>query len=294
MIEMSPLARLLTYVFLVSVMASIGLQVTGRQVLDALRNVGLMGRALVANLVLMPILGLVLVWLFSLPSDIAAGVLILAAAPGAPFALQFTSKAKAAMAFAAALVFVLTAVALAITPPLAGVLLRGETPLALPAGRVAGQAAIYLLLPLLAGFALHHWAAGLAGMLRRPITLCATLSFPAVILLTMGVKSAATRAIGGRALAAMLLLVLGGMVIGWLLGGPETATRRVLATSTGMRNVMVALLIAFTSFPGSDVDLAVLAFSAVMVPPNLIFTIYHGILDRRRARAPGVAARSRT
>lgn len=290
MIEMSPLARLLTYVFLVSVMASIGLQVTGRQVVDALRNVGLMGRALVANLVLVPILGLVLVWLFSLPSDIAAGLLILAAAPGAPLALQFTGKVKDAMAFAAALVFVLTGVALAITPPLAGVLLGAQTRLALPAGRVAGQAAIYLLLPLLAGFALQRWAAGLAGVLRRPVALCATLSFPAVIVLTMGVKSAATRAIGGRALAAMLLLVLGGMVIGWFLGGPETATRRVLATSTGMRNAMVALLIALTSFPDSDVDLAVLAFSAVMVPPNLIFTVYHNVRARRRAAAPGVAA----
>ena len=48
-----------------------------------------------------------------------------------------------------------------------------------------------------------------------------------------------------------------------------------------MRNAMVALLIARTSFPDSDVDLAVLAFSSLMVPPNLIFTIYQG----RRARA---------
>ena len=94
MIELSPLARLLTYVFLVSVMLSVGLEVTGRQVLDALRNVRLMGRALLANLVLVPILGLVLVRLIPMAPDVAAGVLILAAAPGAPFAVQFTSKVR--------------------------------------------------------------------------------------------------------------------------------------------------------------------------------------------------------
>ena len=67
-------------------MLSIGLEVTGRQVVRALADVTLMGRALAANLICVPLLGLVLVWLFPMPPDAAAGVLILAAAPGAPFA----------------------------------------------------------------------------------------------------------------------------------------------------------------------------------------------------------------
>lgn len=281
--ELSPLAWLLTYVFLVSAMLSIGLEVTGRQVLGTLGNARLMGRALVANLVVMPALGLALVRLFPMSPDVAAGLLILAAAPGAPFAVQFTGKAKGAVAFAAALLLVLTLVALVVTPPLSGFLLGAETPLRLPAGRLVRAALLYLVLPLLAGFALQRWAGSLAGTLRKPVALCAALSFPAVILLTMSVKSAATRAIGLPAVLALLLLVVGGMLLGWLLGGPDTATRRVLATGTGMRNAVVALLIARTSFPGSDVDLAVLAFSALMVPPNLVFTIYQGWRARTRA-----------
>jgi hypothetical protein len=47
--------------------------------------------------------------------------------------------------------------------------------------------------------------------------------------------------------------------------------------------VMVALLIAVTSFPNSDVDLAVLAFSALMVPPNLVFTMYRNRKAKRLA-----------
>jgi predicted Na+-dependent transporter len=57
MIEM----RACTYLFLVSRMLSIGLEVTGRQMLDSLRNTSLVGRALLANLVLVPLLGLFLV-----------------------------------------------------------------------------------------------------------------------------------------------------------------------------------------------------------------------------------------
>jgi hypothetical protein len=42
--------------------------------------------------------------------------------------------------------------------------------------------------------------------------------------------------------------------------------------------------VALTSFPGSHVDLVVLAFSALMIPPNLIFTIYQNRRDRARRR----------
>jgi hypothetical protein len=72
MIELSPLARFLTYLFLVTVMLSVGLQVTGGQLLGALKNARLLGRALVANLIVVPILGPVLVRLFPMPPDIAA------------------------------------------------------------------------------------------------------------------------------------------------------------------------------------------------------------------------------
>lgn len=287
MIEMSPLAWAFTYLFFVTMMLSIGLEVTGRQVVAALRDVSLMGRALLANLVLVPLLGLLLVRLLPLSADVAAGLLILAAAPGAPFAVQFTSKAKDAVAFAAALLFLLTLVALVVTPPLAGLLLQVDAPLRLPVWRVVGAFALYVLLPLLAGFALHRWAGGLAAAIRRPVALCAAVSFLAFIVLTFAVKSAATRTVGVPALVAMLGLVLGGMLIGWLLGGPATGIRHALATSTGMRNVMVALLIALNSFPDSDVDLAVIAFSALMVPPNLVFTIYQ---NRRARRQAGAAA----
>jgi BASS family bile acid:Na+ symporter len=282
MIEIGAPASVLTYLFLFTMMLSIGLELTGRQVVRALADVPLMGRALAANLICVPLLGLVLVRLFPMPADAAAGILILAAAPGAPFAVQFTSKAKDAAAFAAALLLVLTAIALFLTPPLAGVLLRADTPLALPVGRVATAVVLYLIAPLVLGFALQRWVPGVAAALLRPATWCAAVSFPAVIVLTMAMKSAATRTLGAPALIALLLLVLGGMLIGWLLGGPETGTRRVLATSTGMRNVAVALLVALTSFPNADVEVAVLAFSALMVPPNLVFTIYQNRRARRR------------
>jgi BASS family bile acid:Na+ symporter len=283
MIDLSPLVRFLGYLFLCSMMLSIGLEVAWRQLLDAFRDWSLLGRALVANLVLVPLLGLVLARLFPMSPDIAAGMLILAAAPGAPFAVHFTSKAKDSVAFAAALLFVLTVVALVATPSVAGLLIHADTPLTLPVWRVVRGAILFLVLPLFGGFALQYWSGTLARTLRKTATVCAAVCFPAVTVLTIEMKSAATRTIGVSALAALFLLVVGAMFLGWLMGGPDTGTRRVLAASTGMRNVMVSLLIAVTSFPNSAVDLAVLAFSALMVPPNLVFTIYQNRKVKRLA-----------
>ena len=51
----------------------------------------------------------------------------------------------------------------------------------------------------------------------------------------------------------MFLLLLLSMLIGWLIGGPDRESRRVLATSTGMRSVIVVLYVARYCFPGTNV-----------------------------------------
>jgi BASS family bile acid:Na+ symporter len=82
----------------------------------------------------------------------------------------------------------------------------------------------------------------------------------------------------------MLILILVSMLIGWVLGGPDKNDRRVLATGTSMRNAAICLLIAQKSFPDTGVDVVVIAFSALMVPPNMLFTLYEIIKNKRYAQ----------
>lgn len=83
----------------------------------------------------------------------------------------------------------------------------------------------------------------------------------------------------------MVLLVLGSMVIGWPLGGPRREYRRILATGTSMRNVGLCGVIAIKSFPHTRVDIALVAFSALMVTPNSLLLVY----ESYRARHSKVA-----
>jgi predicted Na+-dependent transporter len=84
--------------FVALVMLSIGLRVSGGQLLDTLRNRPLFIRTLLANCVLIPGIGVLLVKLFPLTPDASVGILLLAAIPGTPIALQFTRMAKPAIA----------------------------------------------------------------------------------------------------------------------------------------------------------------------------------------------------
>src|SRR3974377_863688 len=102
--------------FVALVMLSIGLRVTGGELLGVLHDPALFVRTLVANCILIPCIGFLLVRIFPLTPDVSVGILLLAAIPGTPIALQFTRMAKPRLAFAAVMTFALSVVSIAITP----------------------------------------------------------------------------------------------------------------------------------------------------------------------------------
>ena len=87
----------------------------------------------------------------------------------------------------------------------------------------------------------------------------------------------------------MFLLLVLSMMIGWLIGGPDRESRKVLATSTGMRSVIVVLYVARYCFPGTDVYMVPIVYLSLMVPANLVFHLafsgWDALASRRRQSA---------
>ncbi len=119
------------------------------------------------------------------------------------------------------------------------------------------------------------------------MALIGTISFVVAVGLLLSRRSEAMKALTGAELLAMLGLILGGMVLGWLLGGPQAHTRNVLATGTSMRNAALCLMIALSSFAETKAVVAVVAFSGLMIFPNMLFTVYEVIRGRRQERVAG-------
>jgi BASS family bile acid:Na+ symporter len=221
-----------------------------------------------------------------MPPAVETGFLLLAAAPGAVFAINFTRTMRDSVPTAAALLFLLIFLSIAFTPLLLPLVLGMDRPVTLPYQEHFRALLVYLVCPLLVGFALNRWYPDLARVLRKPVSTCAGIFFAAGVVLVFSVRSTAMRLIGTSAILAMLLLILSSMVIGWIVGGAQRGTRRIMAVNTSMRNVALCLTIAASSFSDSRVTVAVVAFSALMLPPNFFFTIYH---SRKSKKADLVA-----
>ena len=258
--------------FVAVVMFSIGLRTSGGELVNIVRDRALLTRTLVANCVLIPAIGFLLVRVFPLTPEARIGIFLLAAIPGTPIALQFTRMAKTRLAFAAAITFVLSLASLAMTPlaieAMPEIVQRNERPVLL----LISSIALYIALPLCAGVWAARYAPKIAPRLELPLGLLATVVFLFLMWETRLVRRQALHAILGHGtVLAMVLLLLLSMLIGWLIGGRDREIRRVLATSTGMRSVIVVLYISRYCFPGTNVYMIPIVYLSLMVPTNLLF-----------------------
>lgn len=275
--------------FVAVVMFSIGLRVTGGQLLGMLHNRALFVRALIANCVLIPALGFVLVHVFPLTPDASVGILLLAAIPGTPIALQFTRKAKSRLAFAATMTFGLSLVSVVIAPLMIEVMPQIVERSQRPILQLLGDIALYIGLPLYAGLWAARRAPGFAPRLVTPLNILATVTFLFLMWETRLVRKEAFAAIkGGGAVWAMVILLVVSMMIGWFIGGPDPDSRRVVATTTGMRSVIVVLYVARSCFPGTRVFMVPIVYLSLMVPTNLVFTTLYGLWRKRHPAASTV------
>jgi BASS family bile acid:Na+ symporter len=281
------LAKVLAAVFLAAMMLAIGLEVTARAIADELRDRSYIIRALVANLVVVPVVGITLALAVPMPGDVRAGVVLLAFAPGAPFAIQFTSRARGRVALAAGLLFLLAATSLVVTPLAAWLMFPVElvgTPLRVPVLRLVFWLVVLAAAPLAVGL-LATRVLGRAGpKLASALHAVSMLAFVSLMIHTTALRSEAMRAVSGGGVAALALLLLAGMAMGWLMGGPDIETREILVTGTSMRNVAICLAIASLSLPESTVGVVAVAYAGLMIPANMLFTLAVRLTLRRRAK----------
>jgi BASS family bile acid:Na+ symporter len=279
---------LLLNLFVVVVMFSIGLRVSGGELLDILRDRPLFVRTLLANCFLIPAIGFLLVRIFPLTPDASVGILLLAAIPGTPIALQFTRQAKTRLAFAAAMTFVLSLVSIAMTPLAVELMPQAGQSNQRPILVLIASIVLYIALPLCAGLWAARHAPKIAPRLVLPLGILATVDFLFLMWETRLVRREAFNTIRGHGtVLAMLLLLLLSMLIGWLIGGPDSESRRVLATSTGMRSVIVVLYVARYCFPGTNVYMIPIVYLSLMVPTNLLFHLAFTGWHKLRPTAEG-------
>jgi len=277
-------------VAIVALMFLAGLRATAGSILAALRNTSLIARAVIVNVIVMPLLAVAIVRAFSLAQPIAIGVVLMALAPGVPFLTRSAGTQKGGnQPFAITLSLVLPAISVVTLPLWVGILAPAIVGLHMPVGRSVATILAAQLLPLLAGIAIGRRSERLRTALVGPVAIVSVVALVAVaaLIAAPGVKALASL-FGTRGLSAILLLEVLGLAIGWWLGGPGSDTRHTLAIATVLRNVGLAAALAATVFPDTGVIAAVMAFLIIQL---LVSTIAGAFFSRGSAAALPPAAR---
>lgn len=228
-----------------TVMFGIGLGIPPRELAWAWRRPGLMLRALLVVLVLVPAVAWAVCLALDLPRAVAVGIMLMAIAPGAPLALQRSLGAGAHHAFAPGLqisVAVLAVVSMPLSVAVVNHVYGTHGSLSPP--QLMRQVMIVQLLPLGCGVAtgrlLPHAGAWLRPRLERLGKLLLVLL---VVYVAFAFREDLARAGTGMVLA-MAMTTAGALGLGHALGGPESGTRTAVAIVSAARNPGLALLTA--------------------------------------------------
>jgi BASS family bile acid:Na+ symporter len=258
------LINLLCAVTLFEMMVSIGLGVTFADVIGVARNGRLIGMAALASYVCVPAAAVGLVLLFHADALVAAGFLIAAVCPGAPYGPPFTGMAKGNVARAVGLMTVLAGSSALVAPLLLHFLLpltSGDEEVQVNAVKMVSTLLIAQFLPLCIGLGIRQWRPALADRLKKPANLLSSALNLVTVGLILIVQWELLMGIPLRGYLGMLALVLAGMAAGWLLGGPGSENRTAMTMATSVRNVGVSLVIATGSFAGTKAVTAATAFA---------------------------------
>lgn len=261
--SLDKLISLLVTVTLIEMMIAIGLGVTLAEMISVVRNRRLLAQAALANYVCVPIAAVGLLLLFRAQPMVAAGFLIAAVCPGAPYGPPFTALAKGNVAASVGMMVALAGSSAVLAPLLLGVLLpwMGGESLRVDAGKMVVTLLVTQLLPLCVGVAIRQWRSDFAAALLKPASRLSAVLNLSVIGLILAVQFQSLTAIRPVGFLGMLALVLAALVAGWVLGLPGSGNRKAMAITTSVRNVGVGLVIATSSFPGTPAVTATLAFA---------------------------------
>ena len=278
------LVHLIVLVLLVALMFGAGLKTDRHDVVKVLKNGSLIARALLANVVLVPVYGVVLVQLFHLNAFVATGILLMAIAPGVPFVVQSgAGKDAGSLSLAETLAVLLPTIAVVTVPISAFIVMPLESQAPIHLGPTLVTLVLFQLLPMAIGAYVHERDQALADRLERPVQIVFLLAaVTLLILIGPSIGKAIGVIYGSNGIEAAIIMAVVSMATGWYLGGPERDFRHTLAVGTTLRNVGVALAVAKENYSDQGVEAAVICYLVVQF---VIVQIFHTVMVQRRRRS---------
>jgi bile acid:Na+ symporter, BASS family len=255
--------NLVLVVFIVSTMLDAGLGTRVVDLASVLRRASLLALVLIANLVIVPLLGLGVAWVFGLGTAATIALVLVASSPGAPFGAKVAMIQRGDVLAGSTLQVLLAAIG-SVTFPLTANLLIGVAAvgeeLALPVGDLVRSVAILQLVPFALGLAVRHWSPDTAARWAPPTQRLSSLSFVAVLVLGLGSSwEQIVSLLGSRTLVAAGAFTVLAALTGTLLSSGSLVRRTTMGGLAPLRNAGPAFAAVAIAFDGDPEILAALS-----------------------------------
>jgi BASS family bile acid:Na+ symporter len=266
-----------------------------------LHNRRLLTLSLFANFIIVPLIAITLIFLIPMNPQLAAGLLLVSIAAGAPSTAKVAQITRGNVAQAVSLTIIMTIITIVLMPFLIPFILEGAQTDPL---YVMGNLVVMILIPIIIGIIIKNRSEPLAARLEVVVDYVSDISI-AVIFLTLGIiflsQLGEVVSTGSGALAVFVAIVftLASIGITYLIGHFDKDSRRNLALGAGFRNITAVLVVIFASFTNLKKDARVAVFSSftniqndallmvlmVTVFSIIIVSILVGIIYRKRRKA---------
>ena len=247
----NPLILNLVTITIFTLMLTIGVNLSFEKLLSLCRRPFLLLRALLAVVVLVPLVVIVLLRLFDLPSGVATGLALLAAAPGAPLTTKRSQMAGGKFPHSASLQLILALLAVIITPITLAIfyaLFDLETQRVLVSvSQVFQQVVRVQFLPIILGLLIQKFSPKITSVIGKPLIVIGNILFLLLLILLSVPGFRLIRQIGILPLVVIVIMVVISLAIGHLLGGSEVDKRSALAIACIARNIGLAMYITVFS-----------------------------------------------
>jgi len=233
-------------VFIAGALFTAGLEVTFEQVLTPLKNAPLVARALIANVVLAPLIVYVMSLVFPLERPFMIGLLLYGFASGAPYTPRLVSVARGDVAGSIGSTMLLTVLTIIYMPLVLPFLIPGTE---IGTWEIAKPLLLQMFVPLVIGLGVRRASDRLAGTLLRPANMIVNLS--AIVFIVLAVvlhRDALIDTAGTGTISSAVALTLLTFALGFALGPAGARGRVTLGLVTAARNIGAAVTIAAANF----------------------------------------------
>jgi BASS family bile acid:Na+ symporter len=250
-------------VFVIGSMASMGLSLKIKQIIEPLKNIRLVVLALVVNFVLVPIVAYLITLLLPLDESLEIGLILLATAAGAPFLPKLAEVAKGNMAFSVGLMVLLMVVTIIYLPIVLPLLLQGVE---VSPWDIAQSLIVMMLLPLAIGLFVNARYEEIAANVQPTFAQASNIAILVLTVLGLVLNfQDMIGLVGSWGILAGVIFIVASLLIGYFLGGSDSGIKSVMGLGAGQRNISAALVVA-----GQNFDMDVVTYLMVVAVVGLV------------------------